>query len=32
MANKKVVKKPEVKETTKKKVKIFGDPMVTVEE
>lgn len=32
MANKKEVKKSEVKETTKKKVKVFGDPFVTVEE
>lgn len=33
MATKKQeVKKEEVKETTKKKVKLFGDPFVTVEE
>ena len=32
MAKAKEIKKVEVKETTKKKVKIFGDPMVTVEE
>jgi len=32
MAKAKKVKEVEVKETTKKKVKIFGDPMVTVEE
>lgn len=31
-AKKQKVKKEEVKETTKKKVKLFGDPFVTVEE